>query len=149
DSNNSALGRMHGKTREWRFKGHAEDPFWRWVCSWARAIRRPSDIGFQDRDFTLPPLVEREHVVTTDELPDGMLFSLPAVDIREQREERRRTIRERCEKVAELVSHDRPALVWCHLNPEGDLLERLIPDAVQVSGSDPDEVKEERFLAFQ
>jgi superfamily II DNA or RNA helicase len=73
---------------------------------------------------------------------------MPAADLREQREERRRTITERCEKVAELVSHDQPALVWCHLNDEGNLLEKLIPDAVQVSGSDSDEKKEEAFLGF-
>ena len=67
----------------------------------------------------------------------------------EQREERRRTVQERCEKVASLVNHTgQPALVWCDLNEEGDTLERLIPDAVQVSGSDSDEAKEERLLAF-
>lgn len=77
-----------------------------------------------------------------------MLFALPAMDLQEQREERRRTIQERCEKVADLVSGPDPALVWCHLNTEGDLLEKLIPDSVQVSGSDTDEAKEEKFLAF-
>jgi hypothetical protein len=79
-----------------------------------------------------------------------MLFALPAVGLKEQREERRRTITERCEKVAELVGTkaDGQSLAWCHLNDEGDQLERLIPDAVQISGDDRDEVKEERFLAF-
>lgn len=150
DQRNVSQGRGYlGKANAWRFKGHAEEPFWRWVCSWARAVRRPSDLGFPDGDFVLPPLVQREHVVESATKPEGMLFALPAVDLREQREERRRTMRERCHRIAELVDHDRPALVWCHLNPEGDLLERLIPGAVQVSGDDPDEVKEERFLAFQ
>lgn len=150
DQNNSSTGRGYlGKKNEWRFKGHAEEPFWRWVCSWARALRKPSDLGFDDGGFALPPLVENEHVVESNQLADGMLLALPAVTPEEQRAERRRTLKERCEKVADLVAHDRPALVWCHLNPEGDLLERLIPGAVQVSGSDPDEVKEERFLAFQ
>lgn len=149
DLNNSSQGRGYlGKANRWRFKGHAEEPFWRWVCSWARAIRRPSDLGFDDGRFILPPLIEREHVVDARTTAEGMLFALPAVDLREQREERRRTLLERCERVAELVSHDRPALVWCHLNPEGDALERMIPGAVQVAGSDPDDVKEERLLAF-
>lgn len=145
-------GRLnHDKTEPgkiWRFKGHAEDPYWRWVCSWARAVRKPSDLGFADGDFTLPSLVELEHVVSANTLADGMLFALPAVGLKEQRDERRRTITERCEKVASLVANRQPALVWCHLNPEGDLLERLIPDAVQVSGDDSDEAKEEAFLAF-
>ena len=134
---------------KWRFKGHAETPFWRWVCSWARACRRPSDLGFDDRAFVLPPLIEQDHLVTAATIAPGMLFSLPAVGLQEQREERRRTIKERCEKVAELVTPTgKPALVWCHMNNEGDLLEKLIPDAQQVSGGDSDEAKEEKFLAF-
>jgi hypothetical protein len=149
DQGNSSTGRGYlGKQNEWRLKGHAEDGFWRWVCSWARATRRPSDLGFDDRDFLLPSLVQREHIVETKALPDGMLFALPAVGLKEQQGEVRRSIEERCRKVAELVDHGRPALVWCQLNPEGDLLEKLIPGAVQVSGSDSDERKEERFLAF-
>ena len=133
----------------WRFKGHAETPFWRWVCSWARALRRPSDLGFEDGPFVLPPLVEREHLVAARSLPDGMLFALPAQGLDEQRQEARRTLKERCERVAELVSGTgQPALVWCNLNAEGDLLEHLIPDAVQVAGSDSDDAKEEHLTAF-
>ncbi len=125
-------------TDKWRFKGHAEIPFWRWLCSWARAIRKPSDLGYDDRAFVLPPLIEREHLVDAETIADGFLFALPAVGLKEQREERRRTINGTGEK----------ALVWCHLNDEGDLLEELIPDAEQVSGADSDEEKEEKFLAF-
>ncbi|MFA6125500.1 helicase-related protein [Sphingomonas sp.] len=149
DLNNSAQGRMRGEVIKWRFKGHAERPFWRWVCSWARACRKPSDLGFDDSRFILPELIENQHVVEARTLPDGMLFALPAAGLKEQRDERRRTIAERCEKVASLVANTgQPALVWCHLNDEGDLLESLIPDAVQVSGSDSDEAKEEKLIAF-
>lgn len=148
ESNNSALGRKYGQVVKWRLKGHAELPFWRWVSSWARALRRPSDCGFADDRFHLPPLTEHQHMVEANTLPEGMLFALPAVSLPEQREERRRTITERCERLAELVTHDDPALAWCHLNPEGDLLTWLIPGAIQVSGSDSDEAKEEKFLAF-
>jgi hypothetical protein len=149
DLNNSAQGRMRGEVIKWRLKGHAELPFWRWVCSWARAIRRPSDLGFDDARFVLPPLNEVEHLVETESLADGMLFALPAVGLKEQREERRRTVEERCAQVAALVNGTgQPALVWCHLNNEGDMLERMIPDAVQVSGSDSDEKKELHLEAF-
>lgn len=149
DLNNSATGRMRGEVIKWRLKGHAELPFWRWVCSWARAIRRPSDLGFDDSNFVLPPLVEKEHLVVLNSTPEGMLFNLPAVGLKEQREERRRSITERCERVAGLVNDTgQPALVWCNLNDEGDLLEQLIPDAIQVSGSDSDEAKESRLNAF-
>lgn len=133
---------------KWRFKGHAQEPFWRWVCSWARALRRPSDLGFPDDRFQLPPLVEREYIITARQVADGMLFDLPAVGLREERDEMRRTIQERCEQAAVLVAGAESAVCWCHLNPEGDLLSDLIPDSVQVSGSDEPEAKEEKFLAF-
>ena len=149
DLNNSATGRHRGEVAKWRFKGHAELPFWRWVCSWARAIRKPSDLGFDDRAFALPPLIEQEHAVQATTLADGMLYALPAIGMREQREERNRTVRERCEKVASLVNGTgQPALVWCHGNAEGDLLESMIPDAVQVAGADSDDAKESRLLGF-
>ena len=149
DLNNSAQGRMRGEVIKWRLKGHAEVPFWRWVCSWARAIRRPSDLGFDDSRFILPELSEIEHLVDALTLADGMLFAMPAFGLKEQREERRRTVHERCEQVAELVNNTgQPALVWCHLNDEGDELARLIPDAVQVAGGDSDDAKESRLEAF-
>ncbi len=150
DQNTSDVGRNGGQTAQWRFKGHAEIPFFRWVCSWARGGRRPSDFGpFSDTTFKLPKLIEREHVVETRTMADGMLFAMPATNMQEEREERRRTIQERCEMAAELVAHTgKPFVVWCHLNPEGDLLEKLIPDAVQVSGADSDEAKEEAYEAF-
>jgi len=149
DLNNSATGRFGGEVIKWRFKGHAERHFWRWVCSWARAVRKPSDLGFDDSRFILPPLRETEHIVNTNTLPDGMLFSVPAHGLKEQRDERRRSIDERCEQAASLVNNTgEPALVWCHLNDEGRLLERLIPDAIQVSGADSDEAKEKKLMAF-
>lgn len=149
DQNNLANRRMYGEAPKWRFKGHAERPFWRWVTSWARACRRPSDLGFDDGRFVLPQLHEVDHLIETSTLADGMLFALPASDLREQREEKKRTIAERCEKVADLVcATGEPALVWCHLNEEGRMLQDLIPDAVQVQGSDRDDVKESRLVDF-
>jgi hypothetical protein len=138
-----------GRTK-YRFRGHAEQPFWRWVCSWARSCRKPSDLGFKDDGFVLPSLVEHEQIVETDHVLPGMLFKLPAGNLQEQRAERRETLKERCEAVAEhVVNHDGSSVSWCHLNPEGDLLAKLIPDCLQVAGSMPDEKKEERLLAFQ
>jgi len=149
DLNNSTTGRMRGEVIKWRLKGHAVEPFWRWVCSWARAMRKPSDLGFDDTRFVLPPLEEVEHVVDVEKIAEGMLFALPAVGLKEQREERRRSIEERCAEVANLVNKTgQPALVWCELNDEGDELERLIPDAVQVSGKDSDDAKEDKLLSF-
>jgi len=149
DLNNSATGRMRGEVIKWRLKGHAELPFWRWVCSWARAIRKPSDLGFDDSRFILPPMTETEHMVEANSIADGMLFALPAVGLKEQRDERRRTVTERCEHVARLVNNTgEPALVWCQLNDEGKLLSSLIPDAIEVSGADSDDRKESKLLDF-
>lgn len=132
----------------WRMKGHAEQPFWRWVASWARACRKPSDLGFSDDGFVLPELIERGHTVRATRPPDGMLFVVPAQNLQEEREERRRTLTERCEYVAQLVDHDQPAVVWCHLNAEAERLRKIIPGAVEVSGNDTDESKEDKFTAF-
>ncbi len=142
-------GRMFGKATEWRFKGHAEESFWRWVSSWARAIRKPSDYGYDDGDFVLPKLIERDHEVSANTVQPGMLFDLPALTLAEQREERRRTLGERCDKVTDLTDHKKQSLVWCHLNDEGNRLSSSIDGAVQVKGSDHDDEKEERLLAFQ
>ena len=148
DQANSATGRQFGEVVKWRLKGHAEIPFWRWVCSWARAIRRPSDLGFDDSRFILPELTQTEYIVEANTLADGMLFALPAVGLVEQRDERRRTIEERCERIAALVDTGKQALVWCQLNAEADLLEKLIPDAQQVSGAHSDTEKERRLSDF-
>ncbi len=149
DKKNCGLGRHSGNAPEWRFRGHAEHPFWRWCGSWARSVRKPSDLGFVDTQFSLPALVEREHLVAAINPREGFLFSIPAVGLREEREERRRTLTERCEMAARLVvDTGQPAVMWCHLNDESDLLTSLVPDAVQVSGADTDEEKEEKFAAF-
>ena len=133
---------------KWRFKKHAQADFWKWVTSWARAIRRPSDLGYADDGFVLPPLIETEHILKVSRPLNGRLFAEPAIGLSEQREERRNTLVERCEEVARLVDHGNQALVWCQLNDEGDLLEKLIPGAVQVEGSDTDDHKEKAFLDF-
>lgn len=149
DNNNSATRRMHGEAPKWRFKGHAKAPFWRWATSWARACRKPSDLGFDDGRFVLPPLTTTRRYVEAQKLADGMLFNLPAHDLASQREERKRTVRERCEMAASLVSaHNGAALMWCDLNQEGNMLEDMVSNCVQISGNDSDEAKEEKFEAF-
>jgi hypothetical protein len=147
DNNNSA-SRRYGEMVKWRFKGHAELPFWRWICSWARAVRKPSDVGGDDSSFILPALTENLHEVKAREPRHDMLFDLPAMTLPEQRQERRRSLQERCEKVSKMVTGDNPALIWANLNDEADLIEKLVPDAVQISGSDSNQKKEESFLGF-
>lgn len=133
---------------QWRLRHHAVDDFWRWVASWAIACRKPSDLGFSDDGFVLPELREIDHSIMPDKPPEGFLFNVPAVGLAAERSERKRTLEQRCEMVAELVDHNRPAVVWCHTNPEGDLLEQVIPDAAQVAGRTPDDQKIEIYETF-
>jgi len=133
----------------YRFRGHSERDFWRWVCSWSRAVRRPSDLGFDDAGFDLPELTTRQHTIQARTPNPEFLFDMPAVGLAEQRAERSRTCQERCEMAAEIANSTDDAVVsWCYLNREGDLLTKLINGAVQVSGDDPDDRKEEIFEAF-
>ncbi len=137
-----------GRTK-YRFRGHAEQHFWSWVCSWAKCVRKPSDIGFDDDAFNLPPLHEQEHVVTAKTVRDGMLFTLPARNLQEQRQERRNSIDERVEMARVIVAkHAGPSVVWCELNDEGRALTKAIPGAVEVSGSMDDDAKEAALEAF-
>lgn len=135
-------------TPKYVLKGHAVSDFWRWVCSWARAVRKPSDLGFSDDLFLLPELIENEHILQcTIPLP-GELFVKKAVTLEDQREERKLTLKERSEKVLELTGNHDISVIWCHYNYEGDYLENLLPDSVQISGSDSDEDKEAKFIDF-
>ena len=138
------FARQGGAVPKWRFKWHAEWPFWKWVTSWAKAVRRPSDMGFKDGKFSLPKLIEQDHILNTSRRSSLS----PALTFFEQRQERRDTINERCEKAVDLATKHERSILWCHLNDEGNLIESMLPDCVQVCGSQSDEKKEEMLLAF-
>lgn len=145
----SSRGRTTGGTSiDWRLKGHAEGPFWQWVSSWARAIRKPSDYGFSDGGHALPELIVRERLVEASRPADGTLFDVPAHGLREEREENRRTLVERCEAAAAAMGETDTGVAWCHLNDESALLTKLIPGAVEVAGSDSVDDKEAKLAAF-
>lgn len=133
---------------QYRLRHHAVRDFWRWVTSWAKACRKPSDLGFDDAGYNLPELIQNDHVIKPATPPPGHLFNVPAFGLREEKEERRRTLDERCEYVANLVDHGSQAVVWCHMNPEGDRLEKVIDGAEQVAGRTPDDRKVELYDAF-
>jgi superfamily II DNA/RNA helicase len=109
----------------------------------------PSDLGFSDERFVLPQLIEKEHVVETTKVRPGMLFAMPGSNLQEERQERRNSIEERCKKAAEIVAGcSGPSVCWCELNDEADILEKMIPGAVQIDGSMNDEQKEECLAGF-
>jgi len=135
-------------THKCRIKGHAKSDFWRWLASWAIACRMPSDLGYDNGEFVLPELNYIQH--TTDgHIQDGLLFPIEAITIPERRQARRESIEARVGVCADLAnSSSEPWLIWCGLNDESQALRRAIPDAVDVSGSDPNDVKAERMLGF-
>ena len=133
---------------QWRLRHHAVIHFWRWIASWSRACRKPSDLGdFDDSPFSLPPLREHIHIIESKPSP-GMLFAVPAVGMRDERQEGRRNLQERCECVAKLVDRPGSSVVWCHENPEADLLEKMIPGSAQIAGRTPEGRKLELYEAF-
>lgn len=142
-----------GSTRDWRIKGHAVEPFWRWVASWALVVGKPSDLGYEDGSFTLPPLITKEEIVSVDDRfarAAGVLFLDDVVTLADQREMRRASLAERVKRVAEVVATEpnEPWVVWCDMNDEADAIEKAIADAVQVAGSDSASVKESRMTDF-
>jgi superfamily II DNA or RNA helicase len=138
-----------GSVGKYRLKGHAAKSFWQWVSNWAAYLRKPSDLGFKDDGYDLPPL--RIHDTTIDAAPevDGQLFPSQAFTLKERQSARRNTIQARSEVVAEIANKlDSPFIAWCNLNAESDCLKSLIPDCVEVRGSDSDSAKEDRLNAF-
>jgi hypothetical protein len=140
-----------GSTQDWRVKGHAVAAFWRWVSTWGMVVRRPSDLGHPDGGFRLPALEMREHIIRVDHADAhtvGLLFAPTAATLSDQRATRRATMSKRATIAADLCGGDGPALVWCELNDEADQIEDLIPDAVQVRGSDSPEAKRDKLIGF-
>lgn len=139
-----------GDTSVWRLKGHARQQFWRWVVSWGALIRRPSDLGFADDAYALPPLHVHEHQVEVDMPTNGMLFAMEAQTLSERRDARRMSMEDRVRECAKRVNAEagEPWVVWCDLNAEGDALTAAIDGAVQIAGSDDVDTKERRLDDF-
>lgn len=129
-----------GDTSKWRLKGHAEDDFWQWMCSWSVLLRRPSDLGYDDGAYNLPPLTPLEHIIPS---PGPVARTLS-----ERLAARRESIAERVAKAVALTPADRPFVWWCNLNAEAEALAAALPGAVEVRGSDKEEDKERKIKAF-
>jgi len=140
-------------TQKWRLKGHAQSEFWQWMCSWAVMLTKPSDLGYDDTLHNLPPLITNQHTVAVEYKPSmetGLLFPVEARTMQERIGARRDTIAERVECAAALINgNNRPWVAWCNLNTEAEALTRAIPGAVNITGSDDNELKEARIEAFK
>jgi hypothetical protein len=141
-----------GETQTWRLKGHAKHIFWRWVASWGAMVRKPSDLGYDDAMYALPPLNVIDHIVDTDEdkiADNGMLFALEASTMSERREAKKASLENRVRQCAEFVNGStEPHVIWCELNAEADALKLAIPEAVEIRGPDDPDLKEKRLMAF-
>jgi hypothetical protein len=141
-----------GETQKWRLKGHAEREFWRWVCSWAVCLTKPSDLGYENAGYDLPPLNVTEHIIQSDAgmaHAAGMLFAYEARTLDELRAARRASMPQRVARAAELANgDDEQWICWCDLNDESKALAKSIPGALEVTGSDKDEKKERAVLDF-
>lgn len=142
------LGNDNGQ--EWRLKHHAEESFYRWMASWAMSIRKPSDLGYSDDGFVLPPLHVNPLWIEYSYTPSDQLVFTGLNGLSGQREVRRDTIELRCEQAAAMVnSSDEQWIVWVGLNDESSLMADLIPDCVEVVGSDSPDDKAAAIEAFQ
>ena len=121
----------------WRLKGHAHVPMFRWMTSWAVALRKPSDIGYDDTGYDLPGLKIESHLLDVDVTPEDQLFATDLGGVGGRAAERKATLEARCEKAAALIAAepDEPWLIWCGLNAEAENLARLIPDSGNVNGN--------------
>ena len=133
-----------------RIKGHAREAFFRWLASWSMSLFRPSDLGYSDEGFELPPLRIHPHIVTTDWAPEGALLFTGLKGVTHRAGARRATLTQRVEEAVSLVHAEPgvPWLLWCGLNAEANLLQKMVPAAVNVEGSQSPEVKAEALLAF-
>ncbi len=136
-------------SHDYRLKGHAVKDFWRWMASWSVALRKPSDLGYPDDGFILPPLQVHEHIVANGKAADGQLIPVEAQTLDERRQARKVSTDERVALCCEVVSEkpDEPWLIWCNLNDESVKAARAI-DATEVTGSMDIDAKEAAMTAF-
>lgn len=138
-----------GSTSEWRLKGHAEQSFWDFVSTWAVMLNKPSDIGYDDNGYNLPPLNIIEEMVITPKRNNGMLFNESAVSATDYHKELRATYQLRLDRVADIVSKSKENfIIWIGHDEEGKYLRSLLPEAIEVKGSDSKEYKKEKLLGF-
>lgn len=135
----------------WRLKKHAVTPFYRWMASWGMSLRKPSDLGYSDDGFVLPPLQIHPVIVEVDYRPEGQLFWTGLKGITDRARVRRDTLKDRVAGAAVLIDGDKDQqwIAWVGLNDEGRELHKLIPDSVLIEGQQTPDEKAAAIEAFQ
>lgn len=133
----------------YRLKGHAKKDFYAWVSSWAVMLTKPSDLGFNAEGYNLPALNFIEKQIATTQRENGKLFNDGAINATNFNSELRLTKVERLIEVVSIVNNSTEQfIIWIKQNEEGAELKKLIPDAIEVTGSDSIEFKEKHLLGF-
>lgn len=134
----------------WRLKGHAKGPMFRWMSTWAVALRRPSDVGYPDTGYDLPGLNVVPELIPVEVEAEGQLFATDLGGVGGRASVRRQTLDARVARTVELVKSepDESWLLWCGLNSESDKLAAALPGAVNVAGNWTPEDKAQAFLDF-
>jgi DNA methylase/SNF2-related domain len=136
----------------WSLRGHAAKAFYRWLASWAMALRSPDDLGFDGRAFVLPPLTIKTHFVKGEYYRDGEL--LPAYGLKgitDRSAVRRGTITEKVSIAAQLArAAAGQVTIWCGLNDESTAIANALDmeSTVEITGSDAIATKETKLLRF-
>lgn len=137
------------KGEKYRLKRYAEKDFYHWISTWAVMYSKPSDLGYSDEGYDLPGLEYIENKITTSQRDNGLLFNSVSVSATNFNQELRLTKIERLSEVVKIVNNSKENfIIWIKQNEEGEYLKTLIPDAVEVSGSDTLEYKENKLLGF-
>jgi len=138
-----------GETAKWRLKGHAVKMFYQFIGSWAIMLNKPQDIGFEMEGYALPSLNLIEKEIKTPKRENGRIFNDAIISATNFNQELRITKVERLDEVAKIVNEsDENFIIWIKQNEEGELLKKLIPDAIEVSGSDSNEWKKDKVIGF-
>ena len=139
-----------GETAKWRLKGHAVKMFYQFVGSWAIMLNKPMDIGFEMTGYDLPKLNLLENQIKTPKRDNGSLFNDAIISATNFNQELRLTKIERLDEVVKIINEkpDENFIIWIKQNEEGEMLKKLLPDAVEVKGSDSNEWKKEKLLGF-
>jgi len=137
--------------QEWRLKNHARGPFYEWMASWAVAMTRPSELGYSDEGYILPPLKITPVIVESDYVPEGELFHSKLSGITDRTNVRRSTIPDRLGCVDEILDGDKSQwIIWAGLQSETDALKGWIArDAREVKGDDSQDQKISDLQDFQ
>ena len=136
-------------TSKWRLKKHALKDFYNYISNFSVMISKPSDIGFKDDGYILPDLNINEVKIETNKKDNGLLFNDLSINATEFNQELRRTMNERLEQVAKIVNNSNENfIIWIKQNEEGELLKKLIPNSIEVKGSDSQDYKENKLIGF-